>query len=58
MIAAKIISSNQLSRALLYAIHFVSYEPALGPLVLPTGSKLPDWIICGGESGAGARMAH
>src|ERR1039457_1132728 len=38
------------------AIHFVSYEPALGPLVLPTGSKLPDWIICGGESGAGARM--
>lgn len=37
------------------AIHFVSFEPALGPLVLPTGSRLPDWIICGGESGNGAR---
>ena len=37
-------------------VHFVSYEPALGPLVLPSGSPLPDWIICGGESGAGARM--
>src|SRR5450830_1554464 len=33
------------------AVHFVSYEPALGPLVLPSGSLLPDWIICGGESG-------
>jgi protein gp37 len=37
-------------------VHFVSYEPALGPLVLPTGSPLPDWVICGGESGTGARM--
>jgi len=37
------------------AVHFVSYEPALGPLVLPSGSVLPDWIICGGESGPGAR---
>ena len=37
-------------------VHFVSYEPALGPLVLPSRSVLPDWIICGGESGAGARM--
>jgi protein gp37 len=36
-------------------ISFVSYEPACGPLVLsghPTG---PDWIICGGESGASAK---
>jgi protein gp37 len=38
------------------AVHFVSYEPALGPLVLPAGSLLPDWIICGGESGASARV--
>jgi len=38
------------------AVHFVSYEPALGPLVLLSGSRLLDWIICGGESGEGARM--
>lgn len=48
-------------------VHFVSYEPALGPVdfrpwledkntgrLLEDGIKL-DWIICGGESGAGAR---
>lgn len=34
-------------------IHFISYEPALGPLKLTTG---PDWLICGGESGRNARM--
>lgn len=33
---------------------FISYEPALGPLVL--GDAQPSWIICGGESGHGARM--
>jgi protein gp37 len=32
-------------------IRFISYEPALGPLVI--GEARPDWIICGGESGAG-----
>ena len=37
-------------------VHFVSYEPALGPLVLPWSARRPDWIICGGESGPGARM--
>ena len=37
-------------------VHFVSYEPALGPL-LPTMALgwRPEWIICGGESGSGAR---
>ena len=35
------------------AIKFVSYEPALGPV--RTGSADIDWIICGGESGPGAR---
>jgi protein gp37 len=34
-------------------VRFVSYEPALGPLTL--GDAPPDWVICGGESGAGAR---
>lgn len=35
------------------AVRFVSYEPALGLLKL--GSARPDWVICGGESGSGAR---
>jgi len=39
-------------------VRFISYEPALGPLMLPEASRppLPDWIICGGESGSGARI--
>jgi protein gp37 len=36
------------------AIRFISYEPALGPLRL--GKARPDWVICGGESGSGARL--
>ncbi len=38
---------------------FISYEPAIGPLCRPHDwdlSDKPDWIICGGESGHGARM--
>jgi protein gp37 len=35
-------------------VRFVSYEPALGPLLLSEGAK-PDWAICGAESGRGAR---
>lgn len=34
------------------ALRFLSAEPLLGPLNLP--GKL-DWVICGGESGRGAR---
>jgi protein gp37 len=36
-------------------IKFISYEPALGSLTLPTSGPLPDWLISGGESGRGAR---
>ena len=36
-------------------IRFISYEPALGPVRLPREGLLPDWVISGGESGAGAR---
>lgn len=42
-------------------IRFISYEPAIGPL-LPHGKVvnsnllLPDWLICGGESGVAARQ--
>jgi protein gp37 len=48
-----------LSRARIRAsVKFISYEPALGPLTtlqLRWGGTVPDWIICGGESGPGAR---
>lgn len=42
------------------AVRFISYEPAVGPLVdLWSGTtELPDWIICGGESGARPRMMN
>jgi protein gp37 len=34
------------------AIHFVSYEPAIGPLgQLDVDGRFPDWLIIGGESG-------
>ena len=34
------------------AIHFVSYEPALGPLGrLGIDGHSPDWVVIGGESG-------
>lgn len=37
-------------------VRFISYEPAIGPLRLPYPyGAVPDWIICGGESGGGAR---
>lgn len=43
-------------RAVPAAIHFISYEPAIGPLRLHNDPDQPDWLICGGESGPGARM--
>lgn len=36
-------------------VHFVSYEPALGPLTIRNAYPVPDWIIAGGESGPGHR---
>lgn len=39
-------------------IRFISYEPAIGPLRLPEDRISPDWIICGGESGPGARVMN
>lgn len=45
------------------AKHFFSYEPALGPIDWPglfslsNGSRLPDWIIFGDESGSKKRPA-
>jgi protein gp37 len=41
-----------------YLKTFVSYEPAIGPLELTGAGKwaiVPDWVICGGESGHGSR---
>lgn len=36
------------------AVHFVSAEPLLGPIVMNGGPR-PDWLIVGGESGGKAR---
>ena len=35
------------------AVHFISYEPAIGPLVIDRGIGLgnPNWIIIGGKAG-------
>lgn len=38
-------------------IRFISYEPAIGPLRIGDG-EAPTWIIYGGESGPGARVAN
>jgi protein gp37 len=40
-------------------LRFISYEPAIGPLGrIDIGEHLPDWIICGGESGGQARVMY
>jgi protein gp37 len=39
-------------------IRFISCEPALGPLRLTFDGSVPDWLIWGGESGAGARPVN
>jgi len=39
-------------------IHFISYEPAIGPLSFLPACGVPDWIICGGESGKCPRYMH
>jgi protein gp37 len=36
-------------------VRFVSYEPALGRLSITTHAAMPGWLICGSESGRGAR---
>lgn len=43
------------------AVYMISYEPALGPLLLPPdflalGNRA--WLVCGGESGSKARPMH
>ena len=51
------------------AVRFVSYEPALGPILFASqwmdkgrygqyGVSVIDWIVMGGESGPGARPMH
>jgi protein gp37 len=39
-------------------IRFISYEPAIAPVRLPTIGPYPEWLICGGESGGGARRMN
>ena len=40
------------------ANHFLSVEPMLGPVDLSRFLPWLDWVICGGESGPGARPMH
>jgi protein gp37 len=43
------------------ACRFISYEPAIAPLgaiAIGKANCLPDWVICGGESGGHARVMH
>lgn len=37
------------------SVRFISYEPAIGPLILAGHDAVPSWLICGGESGRGFR---
>jgi len=39
-------------------VRFLSCEPLLGPLDLGFAGAYIDWVICGGESGPGARPMH
>ncbi len=40
-------------------VHFISYEPALGPIgALTINGSVPDWVIIGGESGVRADRAR
>lgn len=36
-------------------VRFISYEPAIGPLHIGNYQSVPDWLICGGESGKSFR---
>lgn len=40
------------------SVHFWSVEPMLGDLGEIPRELMPDWVICGGESGGGARPMH
>jgi protein gp37 len=43
------------------AVKWISYEPALSPLILPNDFLVlgkRGWLVCGGESGHGARPMH
>jgi len=42
-------------KAVQATVRFWSVEPMLGPLGMIPRELLPDWVICGGESGPGAR---
>lgn len=40
------------------AVRFVSVEPMLGPVRFQERTAKIDWVICGGETGPGARPMH
>lgn len=39
-------------------LHYVSHEPALGPLDITGHDRVPAWLIWGAETGAGARPTN
>lgn len=41
-----------------FAKHVVSYEPSVGGIDISMWINAVDWVICGGESGPGARPMH
>lgn len=45
-------------KALAARVRFWSVEPMLGDLGQIPVELMPDWVICGGESGGGARPMH
>ncbi len=45
-----------LDRVSSFCTHFVSYEPALGPVDFTVFRRYIKWLIIGGESGPGARV--
>jgi protein gp37 len=40
------------------ATKFISYEPALGPIDLAPYTRNLSWVVCGAETGSGARLAN
>jgi protein gp37 len=51
----KVVSRATLLRRIPATVHFISYEPALGPLAHVLDLTDIEWLIYGGESGPGFR---
>ena len=54
-LGASVSTQADLDARMIPGIRWLSVEPMLGPVSLRNLSVLPEWIVCGGESGPGAR---